>query len=45
MILQFLSRGAVKHEQVSLGRQQNKRTIRLLRHRQRKAPHVVARFG
>ncbi len=44
MILQFLCRRAVKREQVPLGRQQNKRTIRLLRHRQGEAPHMVARF-
>lgn len=44
MILQFLRRRAVKREQVTLGRQQNKRAIRLLRHCQRETPHMVARF-
>ena len=44
MILKFLRRRAVKHQQITLGRQQNKRTVRLLRHRQRKAPHMVERL-
>lgn len=44
MILQFLRGRAVKREQVTLGRQQNKRAIRLLRHCQRETPHMVARF-
>lgn len=44
MILQFLRRRAVKREQVTLCRKQNKRAVRLLRHRQGKAPHMVARF-
>ena len=44
MILQFLSRRAVKHQQITFGCQQHKRAIRLLGHRQREAPHMVTRF-
>ena len=44
MILQFLSRRTVKGQQVTLRRQQYKRAVRLLRHRQREASHMVARF-